>query len=393
MPLRLRLLWRGLAAFCAIGLVMATASAEDTIKIGLLAPFSGPFADFGQQIGNGVDLYMRQHGDTIAGKKIVVLRRDTTGANPALAKRLAQELITRDHVAFLAGFGFTPNALAVAPIGTEAKVPMVIMNAATGIITQKSPYFVRFSFTQEQIVSKLGEWAAKNGLKKVFVASSDFAAGHESEAAFDKFFKAAGGQIVGSVLIPLNNPEFAPYVQRIADAKPQAVYLFVPTGVEPPAFIRQFNSMGLRHAGVKLLGGTDIIDDTAIETLGDEVLGVYTTMIYSADHQSALNRAYVKAYEAAYGPKPQPNFMSVGGYDGMHGIYEVITKLHGQIDPDKAMAAFKGLAFESPRGPIEIDPKTRDITQNVYIREAEKVNGKIVNREIFTFPMVKVPHS
>lgn len=390
---RLRLASQGLAAaLCALALTIAAASAADTIKIGLLAPFSGHFADFGVQIGHGVDLYMHQHGDTVAGKKIVIIRRDTEGANPALAKRLAQELITRDKVDFLAGLAFTPNTLAIAPIGTQAKVPMVIMNAATGIITEKSPYFVRFSFTQEQIVSQLGKWAAKNGLEKVFVASSDFAAGHESAAAFISSFKAAGGQILGSLFMPLKNPEFAPYVQRISDAKPQAVYLFVPTGVEPPAFIRQFNAIGLRKAGVKLLGGTDIIDDTAIETLGDDVLGVITTMVYSADHESALNHAYVKAFETAYGPRPRPNFMSVGGYDGMHAIYQVIAKLHGNIDADKAMAAFKGMKFESPRGPIEIDPKTRDITQNVYIRKAEKVNGKIVNREIFTFPNVKVPH-
>jgi branched-chain amino acid transport system substrate-binding protein len=378
-----------------VSLVLAATSAgaraEDPIKIGLLLPFSGPFSDYGVQIGHGIDLFVKQHGDTVAGRKIEIIRRDVTGVAPDLAKRLARELVTRDKVDFLAGFGLTPNTLAVGPIGTEAKKPMVIMNAATSVITERSPYFVRFSFTLSQIVSPLGEWAAKNGMKRVYVAVADYAPGHEAEAAFTKAFTAAGGEIVGSVRIPVNNLEFAAYVQRIKDAAPQGVFLFVPSGEQPIAFMKSYIDLGLKDAGVALLGGTEIIDEAVIDTLGDKTLGVISAQNYSYAHTSAENREYVAAWNAAFGTRPRPNFMSVAGYDGMAAIYRVIDHLHGAIDPDKAMAAFKEIRLESPRGPIEIDPATRDIIETVYIRRVERVNGELVNREIFEFPSVKDP--
>ncbi len=380
---------RGLAlALFALVSLAASAHAEGTVKIGLLAPFSGPFADFGEQMGNGVALYLSQHGDVVAGKKIVILRRDTTGANPAVAKRLAQDLVIRDHVAFLAGFGLTPNALAVAPIGTEAKVPMVIMNAATSVITKKSPYFVRFSFTMPQLETPLGQWAAKQGIKNVYVAVSDYAPGYEAEAAFTKAFTAAGGKVVGTVRIPLKHPEMAPYVQRIKDANPQGVFLFLPSGEEPPAFIRLFVDAGLRKEGIALLGGTAIVDDSVINSLGDKTLGVISVQDYSYAHPSTENRAYVKAYEAAFGRRERPNFMSVAAYDGMAAMWKVIDKLHGAVTGDKAMAAFKGMKLDSPRGPIEVDPARRELIESVYIRRVARVHGEIVNREIKTFPRV-----
>jgi branched-chain amino acid transport system substrate-binding protein len=379
-----------LAAF-ALALAPAGARAQDSIKIGFLAPFSGPFADFGEQMQHGVDLYIQLHGDSVAGHKIEILKRDANGIDPAASKREAQELVTRDHVSFMTGFGLTPDAMAVAPVGTEGKVPMIIMNAATGTILEKSPYFVRFSFTLAQIVTPLGKWAAQNGMKRVYVAVSDYAPGYEAENAFTKAFTAAGGTVVGSVHIPLQNPEFAPYVQRIKDAKPQAVFLFLPTGQQPTGFVRQFIQLGLKKAGVKLLGGSEIIDDTALKTLGDDALGVISTQVYSYAHPGAANAAYVKAWKSAYGSEHRPDFMSVAAYDSMAAIYAVVKQLNGTIDPDKAMAAFKSLKFESPRGPIEIDPDTREMIESVYIRRVERVNGELVNKEILEFPRTKDP--
>ncbi|MDE2229250.1 MAG: ABC transporter substrate-binding protein [Alphaproteobacteria bacterium] len=391
-----KFIWRALLAAALALLPLASAAAAEpapanAIKVGLLAPFSGPFADFGDQFMKGVEIYMQEHGDTVAGHKIVVLKRDANGVDPAQTKRQAQALLTRDHVQFLAGFGLTPDALATGPLGTEAKVPMVIMNAATGFITAKSPYFVRFSFTLAQLVTPLGQWAVQNGLKNVYIAVSDYAPGYEAEKAFDKAFTAAGGHIVGSVHIPLLNPEFAPYVQRIKDAKPQAVFLFLPTGQQPTAFVRQYIQFGLRKAGIKLLGATEIIDDQALGMLGDDALGVISTQVYSYAHPSALNRKYVSDWKKRFGAHPQPDFMSVAAYDGMAAIYAVVKRLHGIIDGDKAMAAFKGLKFESPRGPIEVDPATREMIENIYIRRVERVNGELVNKEIVTFPAVKAP--
>jgi branched-chain amino acid transport system substrate-binding protein len=372
-------------AFLISGIVRA----EDTIKIGVLLPFSGPFADVGRQIGNGMTLYLKQHGDVVAGRRVELIRRDSEGAKPDLAKRLAQELITRDKVDFLAGFGLTPEALAVASIATEAKKPMVVMNAATSIITEKSPYVVRFSFTLTQIVSPLGDWAAKHGISRVYVVVADYAPGHEAEAAFTKAFTAAGGVVVDTVHVPINNLEFAAYVQRIKDAAPQGVFLFVPSGEQPIAFMKSYVDLGLKQAGIVLLGGTEIIDETVINTLGDKALGAVSTQNYSVAHPGPENKQYLADWQAAFGAHPKPNFMSVAGYDGMHAICEVIARLDGVIDPDKAMAAFKKIAFISPRGPIAVDPATRYLVESVYIRRVERVDGELVNREIFEFPAVK----
>lgn len=381
------------AALVAAALATGRARAEDTIRIGLLVPYSGQFADIGEKMDHGARLWMRLHGDTVAGKKIVLIPRDANGIDPAQTKRLAQELITRDKVDFLAGFGLTPDALATAPLGTAARVPMVIMNAATGSLMQKSPYFVRVSFTLAQLETPFGTWAARAGLKKVYIVVSDFAPGYEAEAAFKKAFTAAGGQVVGDLRVPLKGLEMAPYVQRVKDAHPEAVFLFMPTGQLPLNFVREFIQLGLKDEGIKLLGASEIIDDTVIQTLGSAVLGIYSVQNYSYAHPGKLNQAYIKAYEAAYGARPRPDFLSVAAYDGMDAIYQVVAKLHGKIDPDKAMAAFGGLKIDSPRGPVEIDAATREPIENVYVRKVEKVNGEIVNAEIAEFKHVKVPGS
>jgi branched-chain amino acid transport system substrate-binding protein len=373
-------------------LFAAPAFPADPIKIGLVAEFSGPFAAYGRQIRNGMKAYLKEHGDTVAGRKIEIIERDTTGPAPEVAKRLAQDLITTEKVDFLAGFGLTPNALAVAPLATQGKTPMVIMNAASSVITTKSPYVVRFSMTLPQVTEPIALWASKNGISKVYSIVSDYAPGIDAESAFQKAFTAHGGTIVGTpVRVPLKNPDFAPFVQRAKDAKPQAVFIFIPAGEQSIAFVKAFSERGLKEAGIKLIGPGDVTDDDVLETMGSPTLGIITTHHYSFAHDSPQNAAFRKAYASVSGGEGRPNFMAVGGYDGMAAIAAVVTKLGGKLDADKAMEVFKSYKTESPRGPIEIDPETRDIVQSVYVRRVEKKDGHFVNVEFDRFPHVKDP--
>ena len=340
---------------------------------------------------DGFQLYVKQHGDTVAGKKVELVLKDTTGPSPEIAKRLAQDLITHDKVDFIAGFGLTPNALAVAPLATQAKTPMIIMNAASSIITTKSPYVARFSMTLPQVTEPIALWSAKNGIKKVFTIVSDYAPGIDAENAFLKSFSAQGGQVVGSVRVPLRNPDFAPFVQRAKDAKPDAVFIFVPAGEQGIAFVKAFTERGLQKAGIKLIGPGDVVDDDVLEAMGEPTLGIITTHHYSAAHDSPENAAFRKAYAEANGEGIRPNFMAVAGYDGIAAIYEVAKKLEGKMDADRAMEVIKGMKLTSPRGPIQIDPETRDIVQTVYVRRVERVKGGLYNVEFDKFPDVKDP--
>lgn len=377
----------GIAAVAA----MAPAQAQEPVRIGLIAAFSGPFADYGEQIEGGMKAWLEHNGGTVAGRKIEILVRDTTGPAPEVAKRLAQELVVRDKVDFLAGFGLTPEALAVAPVATQAKTPMVIMNAATSVITTKSPYAVRFSMTLPQISAPMGIWAAKNGIKRVYTLVADYGPGIDSETWFSRFFKENGGEIVGSVRVPLKSPEFAPFIQRIKDAKPDAVFVFVPAGELGIAFMKSFQERGLKAAGIKVIATGDLTDDHVIDAMGDPVLGIINTFHYSAAHDSPENRAFLKAFAAANPSAGRPNFMAVAGYDGMHAIAEVIRKLDGKLDPGKAMKLFEQMRFESPRGPVSIDPATRDIVQTVYVRRVERRDGHLYNIEFDKFPNFKDP--
>ena len=380
-----------LSAGVAAGLVTAApALAAGTIKVGIITEMTGAFADFGQQMTTGAKAYIKEHGDTVGGKKIELIIKDVGGPSPDVSKRLAQELVVKDEVDFIAGFGLTPNAMAVAPISTEAKKPTIIMNAATSVITTRSPYMARVSMTLPQVTAPLGDWAYKNGIRKVYTAVADYGPGLDSEAAFKKAFVAAGGQIVGEVRMPLTNPDYGPFVQRIKDAKPEAVFVFVPAGQSAVGFMKAYAERGLAAAGVKLIATGDMTDDGVIDALGDNAIGVITTHHYSAAHDSAENKAFLAAY-AAIDSTHRPNFMAVGGYDAMALIYAVAKQLNGNIDPDKAMAIIKGMKIASPRGPISIDADTRDVTQNVYVREVKKVNGKLYNVEFFTTPNVKDP--
>ena len=379
----------GVAA--ALAMAAGSAVAQDTVKLGLVAEFSGPFAEYGQQIYGGMKAYMKQHGDTVAGKKIEIIQKDTTGPSPDVAKRLAGDLITRDKVDFLVGFGLTPNALAVAPIATQAKKPMIVMNAATSIITTKSPYIARVSMTLPQVTEPLAQWAFKNGVKRVYTAVSDYGPGIDAEAAFTKAFKAAGGEIVGSLRIPLQNPEFSPFIQRIKDAKPEAVFLFLPAGEQGIAFMKTYKERGLAEAGIKLFATGDITDDGVLQAMGDSTLGLITSFHYSAAHDSPENKVFLKAYADVNGTQKRPNFMAAAGYDGMAAIYEALRKTKGSVDADAIMTALKGMKINSPRGPISIDPETRDVVQNIYIRKVEKVNGQLYNVEFDKIADVKDP--
>jgi branched-chain amino acid transport system substrate-binding protein len=365
---------------------------EATIKVGLIAAFSGPFADMGSQIENGVKAYLKEHGDTVGGKKIEILRRDTTGPEPEVARRLAQELVVRDKVDFLAGFGLTPEALAVAPVATEGKTPMIVMNAATSIITTKSPYIVRFSMTLPQVAAPMGTWAAGNGIHKVATLVADYGPGKDAEAAFTKAFTAGGGTIAEAMRVPLKNPDFSSFIQRIKDAQPEAVFVFVPAGEQCIAFMKSFHERGLGEAGIKIIATGDLTDDHVLPTIGDPALGIVTTFHYSVAHDSPENQAFLKAYRDANGPAAgSPNFMSVAAYDGMAAIFEVARKLGGVIDADKALEILKHVAMTSPRGPITIDPQTRDVVQTVYVRRVEKVNGELRNVEFAQLGVVKDP--
>jgi branched-chain amino acid transport system substrate-binding protein len=375
------------AAAAALLALPGAAWAQDTVKIGLILPLTGQQASTGKQIKAAVELYMKEHGSTVAGKKIDVIVKDD-GAVPDNTKRIAQELIVNDKVAVVAGFGITPTALAVAPLATEAKVVELVMAAGTSIITERSPYIVRTSFTLPQSSVIIADWAAKNGIKKVVSIVSDYAPGADAEKSFSERFTAAGGQIAESIKVPLANPDFAPFLQRAADAKPDAIFVFVPSG-QGGTFMKQYAERGLDKAGIKLIGPGDVTDDDLLPAMGDAVIGTITAHLYSADHDSAKNKAYVEAFKKANNFRP--NFMSVGGYDGMHLIYEALKKTGGKSDGDSLIAAMKGLGWESPRGPISIDPETRDIVQNIYIRKVEKKNGELYNVEFATFEAVKDP--
>ena len=368
-------------------LLSAAASAEDTVKIGLILPLTGQQASTGKQIKAAVELYMKQQGTQVAGKKIDLIVKDD-GAVPDNTKRIAQELIVNDKVSIIAGFGITPTALAVAPLATEAKIIELVMAAGTSIITERSPYIVRTSFTLAQSTVPMAEWAVRNGIKRVVSMVSDYAPGHDAEKSFNDRFKEAGGQVVESIRFPLANPDFAPFLQRAADAKPDAIFVFVPSG-QGGTFVKQYIERGLDKEGIRIIGPGDVTDDDLLNGMGEQVVGTVTAHFYAADHPSATNKAYVAAFKAANNFRP--NFMSVGGYDGMHLIYEALKKTGGRADGDALIAAMKGQAWESPRGPISIDPETRDIIQNIYMRKVEKKDGELQNVEFATFEAIKDP--
>jgi len=375
-----------LAAAGALMFAAASAWAQDSIKIGLILPLSGPYADYGMQIGNGAKLYMARNGDTIAGRKVELIIRDDTGIAPELTKRQAQELVTNSKVDVLAGFGLSPGALATAAVATQSRKPMVVMNAAASVLTGKSPNIVRVSHTLPQLSKPMAQWALKNNVGQVYTLVADFAPGLDAQAAFKNAYEAGGQKLLGEIKVPVSNVDFGAYIQRIKDAKPGAVFLFLPPGEATIAFMKTWSERGMDKAGIKLLGTVDLVDDSIIEAIGKPALGAITAGHYSTAHDSPLNKEYVAAYKKAYGDKIRPNYMSVAGYDGMAAIYTALRKTNGDSDAAKFVGALKGEKWDSPRGTVAIDPATRDVTQTVYIRRTEQVNGGIYSVEFDKFP-------
>lgn len=378
------------AAALATTLIAGTAQAQTPFKIGMLTAYSGEFADYGAEMTHAMQLYMKQHGDTVGGRKIEIVQKDTGSGGADAPKRLAQEAIVNDKVDMLAGFTLTPDALSVAPLATQAKKPMLIMNAATSIITSQSPYIVRFSFTLGQTASTLARWAAANGIHSVYTLVSNYGPGLNAEGSFIKYFNSAGGKIVGSDRTPFQGPDFAPFMQRVKAAKPDAVFVFVPGGDQSVAVTKAYTEAGLQGAGIRLIGTGDVTDDDVLQQMGDQALGMVTAFHYSYAHPSQLNRDFVKGMETMFGPTPRPNFVAAAAYDGMHAIYDVLARTGGKSG-DQMIAAFKQEAFESPRGPLAIDPDTREPIQTIYIRRVERQDGKLVNAEFQAYPEIRDP--
>jgi branched-chain amino acid transport system substrate-binding protein len=371
-------------------LLTTVSFAADTVKIGLIVPMTGPFASTGRQVEAGVKAYQALHGTTVAGKTVEVVLRDDAGSADQ-TRRIAQELVVNDHVSILAGFGLTPLALSVAPVLSQAKVPAIITSATTSSIMPKSEYYVRTSTAGSQSAVPVATWATKNGLKKIVTLVSDYGPGLDIEKGFTDQFKKDGGEIIESVRVPLQNPDFAPFLQRVRDAKPDAVFVFVPSGVGS-IFMKQFVERGLRDAGIKLIATGDVTDDDLINGMGPPALGVITSHFYSANHDSPENKAFV-AEVAKANKGMRANFMAVGAYDAMHLAYAALEKTGGDTSGPKLMEAMKGMSWTSPRGPVTIDAKTRDIVQDVYIREVKDVGGQLYNVEFATFPKVRDPNT
>jgi branched-chain amino acid transport system substrate-binding protein len=370
-------------------LAAANSAAQDNkFRIGLILPMTGQQASTGRQIEAAARLYMAQNGDTVAGKKVELIVKDDTSI-PDVTKRLAQELVVNDKVNVLAGFGITPSALATAPIATQSKTPLVVMAAATSSITQASPYVVRTSFTLAQAAVAMGDWAPKNGIKKVVTLVSDYGPGIDAEKYFNERFVLSGGKVSESLRVPLRNPDFAPFLQKVRDLKPDALFVFVPSGAGA-AVMKQFLERGMDKAGIRLIGTGDVTDDDQLNDMGDGALGVVTSHHYSASHPSAMNKKFVEAFGKA-NKGMRPNFMAVGGYDGMRVIYEALKATKGQGGGDALLAAMKGQIFESPRGPMFIDAQTRDVVQNIYLRKVEKQMGQLYNVEFDVIKDVKDP--
>jgi branched-chain amino acid transport system substrate-binding protein len=373
-------------AALALALSAGAAAAQTPLKIGIIHSMTGAFNTVGKATVNGARLYVQQHGDTVAGRRIQLIVKDD-GTSPETAKRLAQELIVNDKVEII-GVGITPVALTIAPLVTEAKIATVVMTSGASVTVDRSPYMVRTSFTLGQSSAVIADWAVQNGAKKIATIVNDWAPGLEAEAAFKDRIAKGGLQIVESMRVPLANPDFAPFLQRARDLGPDTIFAYFP-GNQSGIFAKQFVERGMDKSGIRLIGPGDLTDDDELPGMTDAMLGIITALHYSALHDSALNKAYVKDFEAAYGKRP--NFVSLGGYDGMHVIYEALKKTGGKTGGDAMVAAMKGMAWESPRGPMSIDPETRDVVHDEYIRKVEKVNGQLYNVELSKVEAVKDP--
>jgi branched-chain amino acid transport system substrate-binding protein len=382
----------------ALGIAAATLfgasalAADGKLTIGVVLPLSGAFADQGQYYENGIKLYQKINGNKVAGLTVETVVRDDQGPGSGdLARRLTQELIVRNKADIIVGYSFTPNAMAAAALLTEAKKPAVIVNAATSILTQKSPYFVRASFTLPQLASSLGRWAAQNGIKTVYTIVSDYAPGLDAETWFKKTFEAAGGRVIGSVRTPVTEMEYGPFLQRAMEAKPDAVFAFNPGGDVSVAFMKATKERGLAKAGIKLMVTGDVVDDNLLSAMGDAVDGVISALHYQVDLDNPANLQFVKEYRAMFGADAVPSYRVVQGFDAMALVYKAVEKTGGNLDGTGLVEAMKGIRLDSPRGPLLIDPATRDVVQNIYIRKGGQKDGGWRNIAFDTLPDVKDP--
>jgi branched-chain amino acid transport system substrate-binding protein len=382
-----RTVLKGLATTAAVGVRATGAAADNVLKMGISIPLTGAgFNAVGRQLSGALKLYIQQHGTDVAGRKLELIIRDDGGVADN-ARRIVQDMIVNDKVGLI-GIGITPTSLAIAQLVTEAKIPTLVLSSGASVTVTRSPYMVRAGFLQSQQAWIMAEWAFKNGSKRVVTLVNDWAPGIESETAFRARFMQAGGEIIEAIRIPLANPDFAPFLQRVRDLNPDTAFIYF-AGPQASIFAKQFAERGLANSGIKIIGPGDLTDDNDLNTMGDQMLGMITSGSYSAAHDSALNKTYVAAFEQTNGFRP--DFVSVGAYDGLHLIYEALKKTNGNAEGDALLAAMKGMAWESPRGPISIDPQTRDIVQNIYIRKVEKVNGQLYSVEFATYEAVKDP--
>lgn len=374
----------------ASSVLLVSSAAAQTVKVGIVNTYSGPLANLGEYIDKGMRLYIKEHPKALPpGMKVELVVRDDGGGNPDKAKQLAQELILREKVQLLGGLAFSPNAMALAPLVTEAKMPMVVMLASLSSITTASPYIVRLSHTGWQVSYPVGKWAASK-YKRAYTAVSDFSPGHDHEAAFEKGFVDGGGTVLGKVRMPLGSIDFVPFMQRVKDANPEVLYGFVPAGKYSIAMMKAFRDLGLDKAGIKFVGSGDITVDDELVNMGDVALGVITVHHYSSVADRKANKAFVAAWKKEYGDKLVPNYLAVNGWDSMQAIYHVVREQKGKLDPDRTMQLFKAYkSTDSPRGTIWIDPETRDIVQTEYVREVRRVDGVLRNVEFDSIPNVK----
>lgn len=385
-----------LAVSCTLALGVLTLSPtyaqnQDPLKIGIIATYSGPYADYGKQFDAGMNIYLEQNEGKLGGRSVEIIRKDTGGAAPDNARRFAQELISRDKVDIISGLDFSPNVYAIAPVINRAKVPTLVMNAASSAITEASPYIARLSFTVQQVSAPMAEWLAANNVKKIYTVVADYASGVDAEEAFKKAFEAKGGQVVGSVRTPMNNPDFSAYIQRVKDSQPEGVFIFFPSGVMPLSFLKAWQERGMEEAGIKLYATGEATDDSYIEATGDAALGLITSHHYSYAHPSPENQQFVEAYRKKFGTKDRLNYFAITAYDTMAALDKALTATQGNAEGDALLTQLKGMELMSPRGPITIDPETRDIIQTVYIRKVEQREGELVSVEFDQFDQVKDP--
>ena len=373
------------AVFAAFGAISTTVAEADVIKVGVIGTMSGPYALFGQNFRSGINAWVAQHGSKIGDHEVEFVYRDEESPNPAKSKALAQELLVKEKVQYLAGFYFTPDALAVAPLLEESRTPMIVLNAATSAIVQKSPYIVRTSFTMWQNTVPAAKVAYKNGSKKVAIAVSDYGPGIDAENAFKKTFEADGGAVTEAIRMPMNTTDFSPIMQRIKDSGADTIFTFLPAGPPTLGFVKAYVDNGLKASGVKLMSTGDVVTEPDLANIGESGIGILSTYHYAVSHDSPENKAFLDQIVKDGGKLDEVTMTSVAAYDGARLIYKMIEATNGQRDPEKAVAAVKGLEWVSPRGPVSIDPETRHIRQNVYVREMAKQDGKLVNKEIQTF--------